>query len=59
MNEKPIVCGYCRLPFLEHPVMQCLYVYEPRLDAKGRIIGYGMKPAPIEKKNNGADQPSS
>ena len=46
--DKP-VCGYCKLDFEEHPVLHCLYVYEAVLDGIGKVVGYEMKPAPVEK----------
>jgi hypothetical protein len=47
-HEKP-VCGYCKLDFEEHPVTQCLYVYEEVLDAHGKVVGYMMSAAPIKR----------
>lgn len=56
-EPEPILCGYCKLDYAEHPVIHCLYTYIPILDSHGVIVGYKMIDSPIGAVN-GTNQPS-
>lgn len=57
MSDQPVICGYCKLPYDEHPVLQCLYAFTAIRDGQGKLIGYEVIDSPL-RAIYGTDQPT-